>query len=452
MLNARTGSATFIGCALMLAFLPSIAAANNICVNPKASNGCYSSIQAAVNHASKNDIITVAPGTYQEAIVISTALSLVGSDSGPSIIDATNQPNGILVDGLTNPRLDDVTISGFTVKNANFEGILVVSASDVTIRNNSIVNNTKTAAVFGSGPHCDGQPAYETDESGDCGGGLHLIGTINSIVSGNLITGNDDGLLISDETRESRDNLITHNTIIDNAGECGIVLASHPRMGELDPTMAFSPHYGVTHNTVSENVSNRNGVQVGGSGVGLFSDGQGQGTVSRNVIIGNELIGNGLGGVDLHTHVGPSFGLPADNMDGNVIVGNFIQANGPDLDDTATPGPVGININSGQGGSPVRNTVIAQNTIVEEMVDVAINTPNEVDVHLNTLLGGQTGVAYICSFDKGTACNGRIDASENYWGCAAGPGGSGCTTASGSAVTYSPYLSHRKDTDPRMPQ
>ncbi len=169
--------------------------------------------------------------------------------------------------------------------------------------------------------------------------------------SGNLITGNADGVLISDETAESRDNLLIHNIIKNNPLECGIVLASHPPAGHTSPP--FAPHYGVNHNTVSGNVSSGNGVKIGGSGAGMFSDGAGQGRVSDKVIIGNTLTNNGLGGVALHTHVGPAFGLPADDMSGNKIIGNIISGNLADQFDTATPGSVGININSGGGGSPV---------------------------------------------------------------------------------------------------
>ena len=161
----------------------------------------------------------------------------------------------------------------------------------------------------------------------------------------------------------------------------------------------FAPHYGVDHNTVAENVSADNGVQIGGSGVGLFSDGNGPGRTSDNLIIHNKLTGNGLGGVALHTHVGPAFGAPADNMDGNMIIGNFIAGNLADQADTATPGRVGININSGGGGSPVVGTVITGNVIRDEDVDIAVNTPAEVDTHLNELLGGKIGVADVCAFD-----------------------------------------------------
>jgi hypothetical protein len=405
----------------------------------------------AINHASASDVIDVKAGTYKEDVVIGIPLSLIGAGADESIIDAIGLANGIFVDGFDNPGLRGVTVAGFTVKNALYEGILVVSASDVTIRDNHIVDNDKSSGLSftGAPTGClspDGktfQPGsgiYENDESGDCGGALHLIGTEHSIVSGNVISNNADGILMSDETAENRDNLIIRNIVTDNPLECGIVLASHPPMGSIG-----SPHHGVHHNTVAENVSSRNGVQIGGSGVGLFSDGIGPGRTSDNVIIRNKLMGNGLGGVALHTHVGPAFGAPADNMNANQIIGNFIAGNLADLFDTATPGRVGININSGLGGSPVRGTIISENVIRDEDVDIAVNTPAEVDAHLNDLLGGKVGVADVCVFDYTTnhvapACTGSIDATENYWGCPAGPGGPGCTTTSGSDILFTPWL------------
>lgn len=419
--------------------------AATLCVNPAGARGCYSTIQAAVDHAAPYDVVHVERGTYAEEVSVGIPLSLIGAGAEKSVIDARGLAHGIFVDGFDHPGLNDVTLSELTVENAQYEGILVVSASDVTIRANHILNNDASPGlVFTGGPTgCPGQPGngvYENDETGDCGGALHLIGTTSSIVDGNLITGNADGILISDETAESRGNLLTHNIVRNNPLECGIVLASHPPTGSSPPH--FAPHYGVDHNTVADNLSADNGVKIGGSGVGLFSDGNGPGRTSENVVVHNTLIGNGLGGVALHTHVGPSFGAPADNMDGNVIVGNFIARNLADTDDTATPGSVGININSGGGGSPVTGTVISQNVIRDEDVDIAVNTPAEVDVHLNDLLGDKVGVADVCAFDKATACTGAIDATENYWGCPGGPGAKECTTVSGSDTRYKPWLPH----------
>ena len=437
-------------CVIILLGVSQPAAAKTLCVNRSGSHGCYSQIQAAVNHAAANDVIDVAAGTYKEEVDIGIPVSLIGAGANSSVIDATGLAHGIFVDGYDNPGLNDVTIAAFAVQGALFEGILVVSASDVTVRDNTIKNNDTTPGLLftGAPTGCPGQPGngiYETDETGDCGGALHLVGTSNSIVSGNLITGNADGVLISDETAESHDNLLIRNIITNNPLECGIVLASHPPSGHTSPP--FAPHNGVDHNTVAENVSSDNGVQIGGSGAGMFSDGAGQGRVSGNVIIRNTLTGNGLGGVALHTHVGPAFGLPPDDMSGNKIIGNFIAGNLADQFDTATPGPVGININSGDGGSPVIGTVISQNVIRDEDVDIAVNTPAEVDIHLNDLRGGKIGVADVCALDGATICTGNIDATENYWGCPAGPGGHRCATASGSDIRFAPWLKNPISSD-----
>jgi Right handed beta helix region len=446
MSSAMVHKFSLIVCALFLAALSQVAAAKTWCVNPAGSNGCYKTIQSAVNAASANDIITVAGGTYKEEVTVWKPLSLLGAGPEWTIIDATSLAHGFFVDGWDHPGLNNVTIAGFTVENALYEGVLVVSASDVTIRANAVKDNDAVPNVVFSGaltgcPNQPGSGIYEDDETGDCGGAIHLVGTASSIISDNYITGNADGVLISDETAESRDNLLIRNIIVDNPLECGIVLASHPRSGTT--TMKQLPaHFGVNHNTVAENVSAGNGVKIGGSGVGLFSDGNGQGTVSGNVVVRNQLTGNGLGGIDIHTHVGPAFGLPADHMDNNQFIGNYIAGNLADTADTATPGPVGININSGDGASPIRGTVITDNIIRDEDIDVAVNSPSEVDIHLNDLLGGKIGVGDVCALDASKVCTGTIDATEDYWGCSAGPGGQGCTTVSGTDIRFAPWLSH----------
>ena len=176
-------------CILLGGLFAHPAEAKTLCVNPGGSSGCHQTIQSAVSAASNNDVIHVWPGVYKEAVVVGKPLSLLGTGAEKSIIDASNLPNGILLDGLNNPGLHDVTVAGFTVKNALYEGVLVLNMSDAVIRNNHVLNNDNEGPVFGSGPACNGQPAYETDESGDCGGGVHLIGAVNSIISDNFIIG-----------------------------------------------------------------------------------------------------------------------------------------------------------------------------------------------------------------------------------------------------------------------
>lgn len=437
-MHPRVSPSLSILIVVIVAAFSQAAAAKTLCVNPSGSNGCYKKIQSAVNAASANDVINVAAGIYAEDVVVGKPLSLLGAGAARSTIDATDLANGVLLDGLSNPGLHDVTVAGFTVQNALYEGILVLNTSDAVIRNNSVLNNDTEGPIFGSGPACNGQPSYETDESGDCGGAIHLLGAVGAIVSGNYISGNADGVLISDDSGQARDNVVTQNIVLNNPLECGIVLGSHPPVGSVAPN--YAPHYGVNHNTISENVAQGNGVKVGGAGAGLFSDGEGPGRVSGNVIIRNTLVGNGIPGVALHSHVGPAFGAPADDMSGNMIIDNYIAGNGADTFDTATPGPTGINISAGDGGSPIYGTIITGNIIRDEDVAIAVNAPNEVDAHLNDLLTGKIGVANVCALDASTACTGSIDVTENFWGCPGGPGSKGCSIVSGASIRFMPWL------------
>ena len=116
------------------------ALAGTLCVNPAGSHDCFKSIQTAVNHAAANDLIQVEAGTYKEEVVIGIPIAIVGAGASASIIDATGLAHGIFVDGFDHPGLKQVTVKGLTVENANFEGILIVSASDITIEDLSLIH------------------------------------------------------------------------------------------------------------------------------------------------------------------------------------------------------------------------------------------------------------------------------------------------------------------------
>ena len=125
-------------------------------------------------------------------------------------------------------------------------------------------------------------------------------------------------------------------------------------------------------------------------------------------------------------------------MNDNVIVGNHISGNGADTEDTATSGPTGINLFS---QAPVSGTVISQNDFDQEAIDIAYSAPSgQMNVHLNNFNGKATGVE-----ELSTA---TIDATENWWNCAFGPGSKGaCATVSGTGVATSPWLTSPYDLD-----
>jgi len=393
--------------------------AGTLCVNQGGMSGCYSTISAAVAAATDHSTIRVAPGTYAEQVQIGKPLSLIGDNQNNTIIDATGLPNGVNVDGLDHPGLRAVVVSGFTIKNANFEGVLITNAADVTVWGNKVTHNDRSLSFGSEGPSCPGIPNFETAEGFDCGEGVHLSGVEHSIVANNQVVGNSGGILLSDDTGATHHILVSGNIVTENPFDCGITLASHPPAMQ---TGAMAP-LGVFDNTISGNESSRNGLAVGeGAGVGIFDSVPGAKNYG-NVVIENKLTNNGLPGVALHSHT------PGQNLNNNSIIANQISGNHADTDDAATPGSTGINI---FGVSPILGTIISQNVIKDEAVDVAVNTPSIVAVHLNNLLGKMIGLANLGA--------GSVNATQNWWGCSMGPGSPGCSHASGSNVMVQPWL------------
>jgi hypothetical protein len=264
------------------------------------------------------------------------------------------------------------------------------------------------------------------------GMGKVSLGVDYSVVGNNTSKHNSGGILLSDETGATHHNLIIGNLLRDNPFDCGITLASHSPAPHLPAPQPSPTPFGVFQNTIANNDSSRNGLQVpgAGAGVGIFAPGAGN-KAYANVVINNELKDNGLPGVALHNHaVAPN--TPAVNLNDNVIVGNRISGNGADTEDAATPGPTGINV---FGLAPITGTIISENVIDDEAVDIATNTPAQVNVHLNDLLGENIGVDNI-SMDK---VHGTVDATENWWGSPGGPGTEGASTVNG-VVFFTPWL------------
>jgi parallel beta-helix repeat protein len=395
------------------------------CVNTGGTGGCKSSISAAVAAAAPNDTVRVSRGTYHEAVVVTKPLSLIGDGSENVVIDATGLANGVNIDGHNHAGLSHVSVTGFTVANANFEGILITDSSYVTVANNHVTGSDKSLSFPPNAPpQCPGLPAYFIAfQSFDCGEGIHLSGVNHSTVANNLVDKNAGGILVSDDTGPTHDNLITANTVQNNPFDCGITIASHI----VIPVAPQQPLRGIYHNTIQGNTSSSNGLKSGeGAGIGLFAAAPGAQNWG-NVIVGNTSTGNALPGVAMHSH------SPLQNLNDNLIVGNQISANGPDSDPGVTV-PIGIDVfaDEANGAAPITGTVITGNVIKQEGIDVVVATSGGVTLRFNSLFG-DVGVSNL-----GT---GAVDATLNWWKCSGGPGANGCTTASGTGIMTAPWLS-----------
>lgn len=400
-------------CVASVLALPAYATTH--CVNPGGTGGCYARINGAIAGAQPSDTIRIAPGTFKEVVLITKPLSLVGENG--AIIDAAGLSNGVVVSGVAYPGLTDVLISNLVIRNAKYEGILIVNASNITVSGNQVLNNNQAL----DGGTCPGLPKFETNEQSDCGEGIHLLGADHVILTDNDVEGNSGGILLADDTGATHDNLISGNTVRDNGYACGITMASHPPYTAL--TGSAVP-LGVYHNTVYGNRSSRNGLMNGGgAGIGIFASVPAAKSYG-NVVANNLVFENGLPGIAMHAHV------PGQILSDNVLVGNTIHDNGPDFGDAATPGNTGINL---YGKGAVTGTIISGNTIENEAVDIAIHTTAPVEVHDNNLLGLETGL-----LNLGT---GMVDATANWWSCEGGPLARGCAShASGAGIEYTPWL------------
>jgi hypothetical protein len=429
LLFARTCRAAVVTAASLLALSPA-AFATNWCVNPNGAAGCQKTISAAVAAAAPGDTIYVGKGTYKEGVILTKSLSLKGESSRTVTIDAHGQPNGIFVNGIATapkPGISDVSISGFTVTGANFEGILAASASGVTIAHNHVTKNNLSL----SGATCPGIPDWETEEAMDCGEGIHLVSTDHSLVTENVSDYNSGGILVTDETGPNYANLIANNIVRYNGEACGITLASHPPAALANPGGPVS--FGVYQNTVSQNESSYNGLNNGGgAGIGMYAPGPGQVNYG-NVAIGNTLIGNGLPGVAMHSHAPPV--LAPIVLRDNSIINNHFRGNGPDTGDAATGGPTGINIFA---LIPITGMVITGNVMEDESIGVSFNSPAtaagappQMQAHFNLFEPGTVGISTL-----GTA---TVDGTLNWWGCARGPAWANCASAT-SGVSFNPWL------------
>ena len=398
--------------------------AATLCVNPSGTGGCSATIGVAVTAAAPNDTVTVAKGTYHEDVVITKPLSLLGAGSQNTVIDATGLSNGVNIDGHNHPGLSHVSVSGFTVQNANFEGILLTDSSFITIDNNHVTGNNKSLSFPGGVPTCPGLPSYFVTFQGfDCGEGIHLSGVDHSTVANNLVENNAGGILVSDDTGSSHDNLISANTVQNNPFDCGITIASH-----LIIVGPQQPLRGIYHNTIVGNISSANGLTTGeGAGIGLFAAAPGAQNWG-NVVVGNTATGNALPGVAMHSH------SPLQNLNDNLIAGNQISGNGPD-GDPGTTVPTGIDVfaDEAAGAAPITGTVITQNIFKGEGIDLAVATSGGITVRFNSFFD------YVGIVNLGT---GAVDATLNWWKCSGGPSANGCLTVAGLGVRTTPWLTN----------
>jgi Right handed beta helix region len=278
-------------------------------------------IAAAVSGASSGDTINVCAGTYNESVTVNgKQLTINGSVNGTATINASGQPEGVTIQAA---GAAGTVLQGFTIANAQGEGVLVEGTSNVTVTNN-VVSGNDLACI-------------PQNSANDCGEGVHLVSVTNSTVSRNTSENNTGGILLDDGVPPgtigvgafggatayygpTSGNLIQSNIVVNNVWDCGITLPSHN--SNAAPGGVPNPSAGgVFDNTITGNVSQNNGIQ-GGGGSGILIATPFPGTAAYdNIIQGNTVSGNGQAGITFHSHA------PAQDVNGNQILNNVVGQN-----------------------------------------------------------------------------------------------------------------------------
>jgi parallel beta-helix repeat protein len=309
-------------------------------------SAAFRRIQSAVNAAGVWGTVVVCRGVYAEQVVIAKPLAVIGKSA--VIDEARVRPTlRIRVPGLGVQTIfaavviasSHVRIAGVKVQHAQGEGILAAGVGHpirgISIEHNVVVHNDLGGGVPPASTYFQCQAQGEVP--GDCGEGVHLLDVAYSRVSGNDISDNSGGILMSDDTGPTHHNLVDHNKVTGNAADCGITIPGHnghalSATGRRRPAVA-----GVYDNVIWANVVTRNGLAGEGAGV-LFAN-AGPGTaVYGNLVEYNVIARNSLAGVTFHAHtLRPG---QVEDLSGNSVIGNWIWANnllGDTLDAPASP-------------------------------------------------------------------------------------------------------------------
>ena len=110
----------------------------------------YTTIQAAIDNANDEDIISVASGTYNENIIIQTKnISVIGENQETTFIEGNTGPVVTIYSNV--PRtaiLSGFTITGGSGNNNNQGGGVFITSASPTLRNLTVKNNS---AYYGAG-------------------------------------------------------------------------------------------------------------------------------------------------------------------------------------------------------------------------------------------------------------------------------------------------------------
>ena len=373
-------------------------------------------LQDAINAASPGDTIYVHNGTYYENIVINKPINLIGEDRNHTIIygKAATQPKDYLngqkfifysgrwgeigeIDATCGPQGPAYQDSWwYHMNTTNGDGVVVINADNVTLSGFTIKNR---AYLGSAGIYINSNYTAVTGNNiRDNMHGIYLDHGSNNVLSDNNITCRLHGGYFWHDSYgiglyDSSDNIIAHNTII-SCGATGITLMSSNSNHNntiymntvTDNINGISLESGA-YNTILQNIITHN------SDTGIDNGGDNN-TISRNTITNNSYNGISLGG-------------PNNIVSGNTIADNnesgismrSASDNNTLCGNTITDNCYGISVGDSQHGLNTQNTIIEGNTISHNDHGIYLyeGTSNSIIYHNNLTNSENAYVSHGCN-------------------------------------------------------
>ena len=401
-------------------------------------------IQHAADVACPNDTVNVANGLYTENVVLAKPVHILGAGAaGVKVIPALSGPTcggGSLCPGGSNIILvqaDDVTIEGLTLDgdNPGLTSTVVAGGADLDARNgiitnhqlgvynNLVVHHVTVKNIYLRGMYASSGGSFNFHDNTvqnvqadpasigmfNFGGGGSMnnntVSAANDAISANHSTGTQ---FLNNHVTSSGSGVHT-----DNAGDSG---GTADLLQGNVVTSCMSGGYGVWDFVpyIAPTIQNNT---VTNCAVGLASFGSGNAvtTVFTNNQIDGANLANSTGAFVTTDQVGFGSNNVAASFTGNTIENNT----------------VGVEIDQDPGFTS--NAALSCNSIKGNATGL-ISASSASSAHANAIAGGAVGA-------NGTAItSGIMNADNNWWGCANGPGSFGCGTVSG-AIDFLPVAS-----------
>ncbi len=308
--------------------------------------GAYATIQAGINACPTGGTVSVAAGTYTEAVYINKRIALVGAGTNSTIITTAGISNRNTV-CFAGTAINNASISNFTIKGATGDfpngcGIFCSNGSPA-ITSNAISGNVR-------GIFCDSSSSSAITNNTISGNSICGINCKSSspIITNNIISGNSYGIFC-----DSSSPAITNNTISGN-NSCGIYcnFVSFPAITNND--ISGNGDYGIycyfsspviTNNTIS-----------GNSNFGIYCNSSSSPAITNNIISGNSNYG-------IYCHDSSSPAITNNTISGNSNFGIYCNSSSsPAITNNTISGNRDYGIYCHSSSPAITNNIIGSHT------------------------------------------------------------------------------------------